>query len=230
MGPKILYTTGAGEGVKVSVATFWESFSLQWWWCIKSCLRFQSFLGAVSFCRHATLTLCGSTPRISRWKSFLKMFRVVSGVLSHHPPKTWKGAGEQVPCEKCRKVSKIFLTLFDVFWLFLPCGKSVEKCRKYFWHFLLIFDVFWRGPFPAGPFCAPLTFLKRGDLCRCLRPWLLSSGACIQAIWLYLQGRKKYTPLPWRPPFFLFPGLRLYGVYHLSRNYYGINSLWISEL
>ena len=25
--------------------------------------------------------------------------------------------------------------------------------------------------------------------------------------------RKKYTPPPWRPPFFLFPSLRLYGVY-----------------
>ena len=36
-----------------------------------------------------------------------------------------------------------------------------------------------------------------------------------------LQGRKKYTPPPWRPSFFffLFPGLRLYGVYPSFRTY-----------
>ena len=34
-----------------------------------------------------------------------------------------------------------------------------------------------------------------------------------------MQGRKKYTPPPWRPPFFLFPGLRLYGVYPSFRTY-----------
>ena len=27
------------------------------------------------------------------------------------------------------------------------------------------------------------------------------------------QGRKKYAPPPWRPPFFLFLGLRFYGLY-----------------
>ena len=35
------------------------------------------------------------------------------------------------------------------------------------------------------------------------------------------QGRKKYTPPPWRPSFFSFPGLRLYGVYP-SFQAYGI--------
>ena len=35
MGPKILYTTGAGKGVKLR-----GNFPLQWWWwCIKSCCR-----------------------------------------------------------------------------------------------------------------------------------------------------------------------------------------------
>ena len=62
-----------------------------------------------------------------------------------------KGAGKKVPREKCRKVSKNFLTLFDDFWHFLPCVKIVEKCRKTFWHFLTIFDIFWRGPFPPAP-------------------------------------------------------------------------------
>ena len=57
-----------------------------------------------------------------------------------------------MPRENCRKVSKIFLTIFDDFWRFLPCAKIVEKCRKTFWHFLTIFDVFWRGPFPPAPF------------------------------------------------------------------------------
>ena len=33
------------------------------------------------------------------------------------------------------------------------------------------------------------------------------------------QGTKKYTPPPWRPSFFLFPGLRLYGVYSSFRTY-----------
>ena len=36
---------------------------------------------------------------------------------------------------------------------------------------------------------------------------------------LRVQGRKKYTPPPWQPPFFLFRGLRLYGVYPFFRTY-----------
>ena len=52
-----------------------------------------------------------------------------------------------VPREKCWKVSKNFLTLFDDFWRFLPCAEIVEKCRKTFWRFLTSFEVFWRGPF-----------------------------------------------------------------------------------
>ena len=69
--------------------------------------------------------------------------------LNQSPP---KGAGKPVPRKNCRKVSKIFLKLFDDFWRFLPCAKNVQKCRKYFWHLLTIFDVFWRGPFPLAPF------------------------------------------------------------------------------
>ena len=68
-----------------------------------------------------------------------------------------KKAGELVPRENCRKVSKIFWHFFDDFWRFLPCAKIVEKCRKCFWYFLKLFDVFWRGPIWAGPFCNPLT-------------------------------------------------------------------------
>ena len=33
------------------------------------------------------------------------------------------------------------------------------------------------------------------------------------------QGRKKYSPRLWSPSFFLFPGLRLYGVYPSFRTY-----------
>ena len=33
------------------------------------------------------------------------------------------------------------------------------------------------------------------------------------------QGRKEYTPPPWKPSFFLFQGLRLYGVYPSFRTY-----------
>ena len=33
------------------------------------------------------------------------------------------------------------------------------------------------------------------------------------------QERKKYTPPPWKPSFFLFRGLRLYGVYPSFRTY-----------
>ena len=69
----------------------------------------------------------------------------------HGRPRPPKGAGEMVPRENCRKVSKNFLTLFANFWRFLPCAKIVEKCRKICWHFLTIFDVFWRGPFPPAP-------------------------------------------------------------------------------
>ena len=71
-----------------------------------------------------------------------------------------KGAGELVPRESCRKVSKIILTFFDDFWRFLPCAKIVEKCRKYFRHFSTIFDVFWRGPFPPAPFAIRWFFLS----------------------------------------------------------------------
>ena len=69
---------------------------------------------------------------------------------SQSPP---KGAGKLVPRENCRKVSTIFLRLFDDFWLFFPCAKNLSRSvKKYFWHFLTIFDVFWRGPFPLAPF------------------------------------------------------------------------------
>ena len=70
------------------------------------------------------------------------------------------GAGKLAPRGKCQKLSKIFLTLFDDFWRFLPCAKSLEKCRKYLWHFLTIFDV--------APFRWPL-FAVRWVLIW--RPW-----------------------------------------------------------
>ena len=38
-----------------------------------------------------------------------------------------KGAGKKVPRENCRKVSKNFLTLFDVFCPARKVSKSVEK-------------------------------------------------------------------------------------------------------
>ena len=49
--------------------------------------------------------------------------------LYQSPP---KGAGKLVPCENCRKVPKMFLTLFGNFRRFLPCAIIVEKCRKCF--------------------------------------------------------------------------------------------------
>ena len=58
-----------------------------------------------------------------------------------------------------RKLSKIYLTLLDDFWCFLPCAKNVEKCRRRFWLFLTLFDDFWpflTWPLSAGPFCGPL--------------------------------------------------------------------------
>ena len=49
---------------------------------------------------------------------------------------------------------------------------------------------------------------------------ILTSGgyllkSALKDSWGKRQGRKKYTPPPWRPSFFPSPGLRLYGVYTL---------------
>ena len=64
------------------------------------------------------------------------------GGLPQSPP---KGAGKLVPRESCRKVSKIFLTLFDVF--FFTFFALREKCRKVSKIFLTLFDVFDVAPF-----------------------------------------------------------------------------------
>ena len=68
-----------------------------------------------------------------------------------------KGARKKVPRENCRKVSKIFLTFFDVFAL-------RENCRKVSKNILTLFDDFWRfltWPLSAGPFCNPLIWTTR---------------------------------------------------------------------
>ena len=94
--------------------------------------------------------------------------------LTQSPP---KGAGKLVPRENCRQVSKIFLTLSDDFWRFLPCAKIVEKCRKTFWHFLTFFDV--------APFRRPL--LQSADLHPPISEFLRHP---FRDTGLWLHGRK----------------------------------------
>ena len=67
-----------------------------------------------------------------------------SSLQNQSPP---KGAGKLVPRENGRKVSEIFLTLFDNFWRFFALRDKCRKESKYFWHFLTTFDVFDVAPF-----------------------------------------------------------------------------------
>ena len=98
--------------------------------------RLWRFLGSVrGFPRKTPGKSCKN-----RWKAFPESQNAQS------PP---KGAGKLVPRENCRKVSKPFLTLFDVF---CPARKLSKNVENICWHFLTIFDVFWRGPFPLAPF------------------------------------------------------------------------------
>ena len=77
------------------------------------------------------------------------------------------------------------MTLFDDFWLFLPCAKNVE----------MIFDTFWRfltWPLSAGPFCGPLTFRFgiqnfSGAISFCRGATLRSMGVSVKV----KRGRQK---------------------------------------
>ena len=118
-----------------------------------------------------------------RGGSYESLFLLNSGPwalvpLESEPPRRGRKTG--ATRENCRKVSKIFLTLSDDFWGFLPCAKKLsksvenvfdtfwrflrffalrEKCRKVSKIFLTLFDDFWRfstWPLSAGPFCGPL--------------------------------------------------------------------------
>ena len=73
--------------------------------------------------------------------------------LSQSPP--LKGARKRVPREECRKDFWHFL------WRFLTFFGLGEKCHKVSRMILTLFDDFWRfltWPLSAGPFCSPLIF------------------------------------------------------------------------
>ena len=74
------------------------------------------------------------------------------------PPQFWKNrAPQKGPENWCR--AKIVETSFDTSWRFWTFFALREKCRKVSKIFLTLFGAFWRfllWPLSAGPFCGPL--------------------------------------------------------------------------
>ena len=86
------------------------------------------------------------------------------------------------------------------------CLVSWERTQKRDPHISLFWWNFWgRNGVPNGPFWA-----TKSLVCCFFLPLSLAS----------IREEKSKTPPPWRPPpFFLFPGLRLYGVYPSFQTY-----------